>query len=134
MTGLLFNHLQNLLPPVAKVRLIEDVRQAYSDGLVDHNFADLEGIERDLLLHDAGRRDRHYVITDAIAEMEWWASFHLDETQPHPIPNEETTIPGPSLVSPIVYAAPKPFVGGPYVGRNDPCPCGSGKKYKKCCG
>lgn len=22
----------------------------------------------------------------------------------------------------------------PKVGRNDPCPCGSGKKYKKCCG
>jgi uncharacterized protein len=24
--------------------------------------------------------------------------------------------------------------GGPKVGRNDPCPCGSGKKFKKCCG
>jgi uncharacterized protein YecA (UPF0149 family) len=24
--------------------------------------------------------------------------------------------------------------GQPKVGRNDPCPCGSGKKYKKCCG
>ena len=23
---------------------------------------------------------------------------------------------------------------GDKVGRNDPCPCGSGKKYKKCCG
>lgn len=23
---------------------------------------------------------------------------------------------------------------GPKVGRNEPCPCGSGKKYKKCCG
>jgi uncharacterized protein YecA (UPF0149 family) len=23
---------------------------------------------------------------------------------------------------------------GKKVGRNDPCPCGSGKKYKKCCG
>jgi len=23
--------------------------------------------------------------------------------------------------------------GGQKVGRNDPCPCGSGKKYKKCC-
>ena len=23
---------------------------------------------------------------------------------------------------------------GPRIGRNDPCPCGSGKKYKKCCG
>jgi len=28
----------------------------------------------------------------------------------------------------IVTAAPKK------IGRNDPCPCGSGKKYKKCCG
>ena len=23
---------------------------------------------------------------------------------------------------------------GPKIHRNDPCPCGSGKKYKKCCG
>ncbi len=27
-----------------------------------------------------------------------------------------------------------PHVPSPTVGRNDPCPCGSGKKYKKCCG
>ena len=25
-------------------------------------------------------------------------------------------------------------VKGPKIGRNDPCPCGSGKKYKYCCG
>ena len=30
---------------------------------------------------------------------------------------------------------PKPVVRDkPKVGRNEPCPCGSGKKYKKCCG
>jgi preprotein translocase subunit SecA len=28
----------------------------------------------------------------------------------------------------------KPIVNKNEVGRNDPCPCGSGKKYKKCCG
>lgn len=28
----------------------------------------------------------------------------------------------------------KPKVNKPKVGRNDPCPCGSGKKYKNCCG
>ena len=28
---------------------------------------------------------------------------------------------------PVVRSQPK-------IGRNDPCPCGSGKKYKKCCG
>jgi preprotein translocase subunit SecA len=27
-----------------------------------------------------------------------------------------------------------PVRSGPKVGRNDPCPCGSGKKYKACCG
>ena len=30
--------------------------------------------------------------------------------------------------------ARKPVRAAPRVGRNDPCPCGSGKKYKKCCG
>ena len=29
---------------------------------------------------------------------------------------------------------PSPVKAGPKVGRNDPCPCGSGKKYKNCCG
>ena len=27
-----------------------------------------------------------------------------------------------------------PYVAGNKIGRNNPCPCGSGKKYKKCCG
>jgi preprotein translocase subunit SecA len=31
-------------------------------------------------------------------------------------------------------AKPKPVRATPKVGRNDPCPCGSGKKYKKCHG
>ena len=31
-------------------------------------------------------------------------------------------------------APPQPTVVGPKVGRNDPCPCGSGKKYKNCHG
>ena len=34
-----------------------------------------------------------------------------------------------------VAAATKPIVRpGSKLGRNDPCPCGSGKKFKKCCG
>ncbi|WP_175438477.1 DUF1186 domain-containing protein [Fusibacter sp. 3D3] len=28
----------------------------------------------------------------------------------------------------------EPIITGKKIGRNDPCPCGSGKKYKKCCG
>lgn len=32
------------------------------------------------------------------------------------------------------YKKSKTVVKGQKIGRNDPCPCGSGKKYKKCCG
>ena len=35
--------------------------------------------------------------------------------------------PAQQSIDPIVNQQPK-------VGRNDPCPCGSGKKFKKCCG
>jgi len=31
------------------------------------------------------------------------------------------------------HAAPKSASGSKKIGRNDPCPCGSGKKFKKCC-
>jgi len=37
--------------------------------------------------------------------------------------------PSPSAVSPGTMVR-----RGPKVGRNDPCPCGSGKKFKRCCG
>ncbi|MDD2918187.1 UPF0149 family protein [Rhodoferax sp.] len=45
-----------------------------------------------------------------------WAVYDLCELWRHIGPRVET-----------VHAGAKP-------GRNDPCPCGSGKKYKKCCG
>jgi len=43
--------------------------------------------------------------------------------------------PGP-LRQPPAAAPPRPRAGEApaKVGRNDPCPCGSGRKYKKCCG
>ncbi|HAV61271.1 MAG TPA: preprotein translocase subunit SecA, partial [Verrucomicrobiales bacterium] len=34
----------------------------------------------------------------------------------------------------VSKARATPARSGPKVGRNDPCPCGSGKKYKHCCG
>ncbi len=36
--------------------------------------------------------------------------------------------------SDLMFSEPVTFVrDGPKIGRNEPCPCGSGKKYKKCC-
>ena len=116
--------------------LLEEVRQAYAEGLVDDTVADLEGIERDIASPKPWRRDRQHLITDAIAEMEWWASFHPEDSWPKKLPKLEPPVPPPATPapSPSSYVAPKPFVREPKVGRNDPCPCGSGKKFKKCCG
>jgi hypothetical protein len=115
--------------------LLGEVRQAYDEGLVDSTVADLEGIERDIAALKPWRRDRQHLITDAIAEMEWWASFHPEDSLPKKLPKLETLPPSPpSAPPPSSYVAPQPFLREPKIGRNDPCPCGSGMKYKKCCG
>ena len=44
-----------------------------------------------------------------------------------PVPEASEAPEIPQIAVPVTREAPK-------VGRNDPCPCGSGKKFKKCCG
>jgi hypothetical protein len=49
--------------------------------------------------------------------------------------DEEITRPPPPAEMPAAQAAPVTIRrASAKVGRNDPCPCGSGKKFKKCCG
>jgi hypothetical protein len=40
---------------------------------------------------------------------------------------------GPQPASPIGFVSQPIHRNGPKIGRNEPCPCGSGLKYKKCC-
>ena len=48
---------------------------------------------------------------------------------------ENATMNNPTVDTTEGEAVKQPVVNkGPEVGRNDPCPCGSGKKYKNCCG
>jgi SWIM/SEC-C metal-binding protein len=53
----------------------------------------------------------------------WKYKIELQPDQPEDITDLE-----------ILLNWPKPMEAQNKVGRNDPCPCGSGKKYKKCCG
>jgi len=55
---------------------------------------------------------------------EYLGLIRREPTAPLPLP---PVFPPPSDEFTFVHTAPK-------VGRNDPCPCGSGKKYKHCCG
>ena len=40
----------------------------------------------------------------------------------------------PAVMAALRAAGPAPVPHTPKVGRNAPCPCGSGQKFKKCCG
>jgi len=40
----------------------------------------------------------------------------------------------PAYHDPSEQVKQEPVISGPKIGRNDPCPCGSGKKYKSCHG
>jgi hypothetical protein len=114
--------------------LLPEIRQAFADDLVDEGFIDLPWIERTLNAGQAEtlarlRANRHYhYVEDTIKEMEWWACFQPPRPKPSPAP--------PHRLSPASSAA-TPRLAPPSkkkVGRNDPCPCGSGRKYKHCCG
>jgi preprotein translocase subunit SecA len=63
--------------------------------------------------------------------MKWDSSKWLDEVGQFEMAERQRAAAqapqGEQKVKQIVHEQPK-------VGRNDPCPCGSGKKYKKCCG
>ncbi|MBK9015861.1 MAG: DUF1186 domain-containing protein [Saprospiraceae bacterium] len=66
---------------------------------------------------EQARRDAHF--------KEKMAAVDLEN-----IGKKPTTLPSPASD----YAWQETVIkDGPKVGRNDPCPCGSGKKYKKCC-
>jgi hypothetical protein len=49
-----------------------------------------------------------------------------------PLPDADGNFSEPAL--PPASTLPLPYIARRKVGRNEPCPCGSGKKYKKCCG
>jgi SEC-C motif domain protein len=62
--------------------------------------------------------------------------YFVDERGEHPVPekSEFRRVDGQWLFARSVRMGPAPVKStGPKVGRNDPCPCGSGKKYKHCC-
>ena len=68
----------------------------------------------------AKRMEKDGVDFKSIRQMKKWMKEHEAELRA-----ENAT--GVQKVETVVHE-------GPRIGRNDPCPCGSGKKYKKCCG
>lgn len=124
---------------LAAVELQSRIHGWFDDGLLDPTVIGRKGADACMSMsfeaarHKLLARGKTYVHS-VEAEIGWWAGFREQPVM------TKTAATSPEVsrfagfgsqpfqpIKPVVRSAPK-------VGRNDPCPCGSGKKYKKCCG
>jgi len=108
--------------------ILDTIKQAYDDGLIfsgaigygEFEEALEDGEEKCL---ERLKNDFERQLLDNIHDsMSCWACFNQAKKDPVPI-----EAPLPSKVTALKKGKTKK------IGRNAPCPCGSGKKYKKCC-
>lgn len=116
-----WNYLTEAVCRLCGPELLTSLKKAYDEGLISPLYMNWSEAEKMLnrppkenladLETDAGLRP----LSNVISELESWACFRPQEQRLHP----------QGINQPISNPEKK--------GRNTPCPCGSGKKYKKCC-
>jgi hypothetical protein len=108
--------------------VLEDIVAAYEEGLLENFFMSVADVQK-VMDMDPGKvlsrlsKSTPGYIDDVIKEMHWWHCFNQDKYSKESriiLPQEENNLPKHNLSS--------------KTGPNDPCICGSGRKYKKCCG
>lgn len=116
------DHIAWAATDIAAVEMLERIEQWFDEQLLDPMCSSKMETLQEIAKPFGARKSlpigigKGYV-RDAEEEMAWWATF-----QPEPAKKPK--------LKPLLRAAQ----GQRKIGRNDPCPCGSGKKYKKCHG
>ncbi len=127
-----WNSLASRCADLCPEEVVEDLRIAFEEGLIESFYIVWEDIEDALAVgREAAMKilkERYPLIDDVEKEMGWWACFEenkrkWDLANVHFRP--------PSVRGWKGAPVPKARVKA---GRNEPCPCGSGKKFKRCCG
>jgi hypothetical protein len=119
----------------------EEIEKAFQLELVDESVIDLVDVENELGGDESNLAERFLrrpegPILDTVAELDKWGAFK--ETQSDDLEDEFDEFADDDQDDQFDdevfdnYGTVRH--AGPRIGRNDPCPCGSGKKYKKCCG
>lgn len=121
--------LAGAIAEIGRIEHLAVIQRWWDAGCLDPQTAGLDWYTDELnrsweerLAHF--RRYRRAYVPDAIGEMQTWycfsERFHDAEARRKVLRHNS------AADGSFVRECPKP-------GRNDPCPCGSGKKYKKCC-
>ncbi len=122
--------LANCSADIEAIDVFPEIHRAYDEELASPSVMTLEELDA---VRDGPRgkmlssfRELHRPIHDVAKATAWWQCFANDQLRTF-----ETDASKEKYKS---MTTPEPIRATPKVGRNEPCPCGSGKKYKKCCG
>ncbi|MBV8278479.1 MAG: DUF1186 domain-containing protein [Verrucomicrobia bacterium] len=111
--------------------LMDEIRPLFRQGIVDPVATTLDEFEREAKRDRATclRRnsERFRPITDTARSISCWGQWN-DPSAKRNFDTAHASYPQEKLSAVPTRSTAKK------VGRNDPCPCGSGKKYKQCCG
>lgn len=117
---------------------LEDIKEAFRLRLVDRQIVHLSSIEKHIAKGESWIQEElsHCPpsgIEDTLLELSQWSAYQ------RPVPNtilldSEPDWEDESGFDDDFQSLAQSTNGKPRVGRNEPCPCGSGKKFKKCCG
>lgn len=130
MTAYLYANLINSACDLHFDELIENIEWAYEHELVDYGVINLANVKTEMRLDKKVRLDysknniHNKYIDDTIKEFQGWRIFNQNEIKSPKTPKKSLRVPLGNI----------PIVRELKIGRNEPCVCGSGKKYKKCCG
>ncbi len=113
--------LVSALLDLGSVDSIPIIFNAFRSGLIDPELLSIDEVEAHLKI----------IANPPIDRLAIYEKFGYD-------PDEMDSMHSPDAMDDIEESdssiAGVPYIGEVKAGRNDPCPCGSGKKYKKCCG
>ena len=135
------------LIPYAPREAVDKINEAFARGLVDDIVVGPRSVQRSIAegetyFHQALEHCRPTGVADTVAELSRW---HCFQERPETPTDSHGKADSPPILADRsrdfdrddegpLEAPPTIRNPGPKVGRNDPCPCGSGKKYKRCCG
>ena len=130
---------ENAMREVEKVILLQNVDKKWMDHLEN-----MDELKEYVGLNSYAQRDPVAIYRIQGADM---FDQMVDDIKEDTVRQILSVVPRPRVTERVQVAKPtsegfasgksvvrKPVVKTVKVGRNDPCPCGSGKKYKKCCG
>jgi len=122
---------QSAIAMLGATTLTSLVKEAFGRGFVDETWLGFHHFESDLAFAIAhpgqipSKNDGPYTLFgDTVAELSTWYAFSDEYRNDRKRRSNFDEL--PALFEPRVNQLR-------HVGRNDPCPCGSGKKFKKCC-